>query len=108
MRLTKRLLVSLAAAMMVATTIGAGVALAIDVQHGIGFTKGCTSPVKIGDPYSCSYTVRNNLDDAEDTLTINSLVDTVHAASGNVGSGNIFGSVQMTVANGATCTGGWA
>ena len=41
-----------------------------NVQHGIGLTKGCTSPTKVGDPYSCSYTVTNVLDEAEDTLTI--------------------------------------
>ena len=36
------------------------------------------------------------LDEAEDTLTINSLVDVVHAASGDVSSGNIIGAVQIT------------
>src|SRR5215208_143303 len=76
---------------------------AADVNHGIGFTKGCTSPTKIGDPYSCSFTVRNILDQAQDTLTINSLVDVVHSASGDVNSGNILGSVSITVASGATC-----
>ena len=70
--------------MLVALTVSPGIALAHDVKHGIGFTKGCTSPTKIGDPYACSYTVRNNLDDAQDTLTINSLIDTVHAAGGDV------------------------
>jgi hypothetical protein len=83
-----------------------------EVQHGIGFTKGCTSPVKVGDPYSCSYAVRNILDAAEDTLTINGLTDIVHAAGGDVNSGNILGSVEITTTttptgatpSGATCT----
>src|SRR5829696_802254 len=99
----RRLAVAFAAATLVALGISPGIALALDVQHGIGITKGCTSPTKIGDPYACSYTVRNILDEAEDTLTIDSLVDVVHAASGDVNSGNIIGAVQITVANGATC-----
>ena len=65
------------------------------MQHGIGFTKGCASPVKIGDPYSCSFSIRNNLDEAEDTLTINGLVDVVHSSGGNVSSGNIFSTVKL-------------
>src|SRR4051812_31072380 len=97
MHLRKRLAVSFAATMLVALTVAPGITLAApDVQHGIGFTKGCTSPTKVGDPYSCSYTVRNVLDEAEDTLTIDSLVDTVHSAGGDVNSGNIIGSVQIT------------
>ena len=44
MRSLKRLGVSLAAAMLVAIASGPGTAFAADdVQHGIGFTKGCTS-----------------------------------------------------------------
>ena len=52
MRSLKRLGVMLAATMLAALTIGPGIALAADVQHGIGFTKGCASPTKIGDPYT--------------------------------------------------------
>jgi hypothetical protein len=66
------------------------------VTHGIGFTKGCTSPVSVGGPYSCSYTVQNVNDDAGDTLTISGLNDTVHSAGGDVSSGNIFSSIPMT------------
>src|SRR3954470_4036409 len=109
MRSLKRLGVMLAATMLVALTVAPGITLAApDVQHGIGFTKGCTSPTKVGDPYSCSYTVRNVLDEAQDTLTITSLVDIVHSAGGDVNSGNIMGAVQITVADGATCSGGTA
>jgi hypothetical protein len=86
--------------------VGAGVASAADVQHGISFTKGCTSPVNVGAPYACSFTVRNNLDEAEDTLTINSLVDTVHSAGGDVLSGNIFNSLKLDSGGStATCNG---
>jgi hypothetical protein len=76
------------------------------LQHGIAFTKGCTSPTVVGDPYQCSYTVRNILDTAHDTLTIKGLVDTVHSSGGDVNSGNVIGAVQITVAGGATCVGG--
>jgi hypothetical protein len=80
--------------------LGAGQARADDVQHGIGFTKGCTSPVSVGGPYSCSYTVRNILDGAGDTLTITGLADVVHSAGGDVASGNMLGVVQLD--NGGT------
>jgi hypothetical protein len=96
-------------ALIAGTVVGIQLALATaqdDVQHGISFTKGCTSPTSIGQPYSCSYTVRNNIDDAGDTLTISGLVDTVHAQGGDSSSGNVFGSLSMTGTGGASCTGG--
>ena len=74
------------AAMFAFGVVGASSA---DVQHGIGFTKGCASPTAIGQPYLCSYSVRNILDEARDTLTINGLADVVHASGGDVPSGNI-------------------
>src|SRR5580765_1973558 len=75
----------------------AGASSADDTQHGISFTKGCTSPTKIGNPYACSFTVRNILDEAQDTLTVNGLIDVVHSAGGDVGAGNnLLGSVQIT------------
>jgi uncharacterized repeat protein (TIGR01451 family) len=82
-----------------------------DVQHGIGFTAGCASPTQIGDPYRCAYTVLNVIDEAHDTLTINSLVDTVHAAIGDQTSGNLLNAAQVTITttplgttpSGATC-----
>src|SRR5450759_1433804 len=96
MHVLRRFSVGLAAAALVALAIGPTAVRAVDVQHGIGLTKGCTSPTKIGDPYACSYTIHNVLDDAEDTLTINSLIDVVSSAGGDVNSGNILGSVQVT------------
>src|SRR5450759_1202396 len=111
MHQVRRLAVALASVALIALAIGPSVALADTVEHGIGLTKGCASPTKIGDPYSCSYTIRNVLDGAEDTLTINSLSDTVHAASGDVTSATILGSARVTTTttptgatpSGATC-----
>jgi len=93
----------------------AGSASAQDVNHAIDFTKSCTSPTKIGDPYQCSYTVRNDIDAAQDALTVNGLRDVVHRAAGDLDSGNVFSTLQIdscTTASGActqsaaTCTGG--
>ena len=67
------------------------------VNHGITFTKGCASPTQIGQPYSCTYSIRNIVDEAQDTLTIHGLVDTVHSAGGDVSSGNVFSSLQLTI-----------
>ena len=95
-------------------TLGVSSASAVDnVQHGIGFTKGCASPTTIGQPYTCSFGVQNVLDEAHDTLTIHSLIDMVHASGGDVGTGtNILPAVRITtltatnppVQSGATCT----
>src|SRR4051812_8378594 len=81
-------LLLVAVGVMAVAGMGGGAAFALDVQHGIVVTKGCVSPTQIGQPYSCSYTVRNSNDDAHDTLTIDSLVDVVHSAGGDVSSGN--------------------
>ena len=58
-----------------------------DPQHGISFSKGCTSPREFGEPYRCSYSVSNQLDavnQAHDTLTFTSITDIVHASGGDV------------------------
>src|SRR5580765_2458529 len=100
-------------AVAVLLVVGSGGASAADVQHGIGFTKGCASPTAIGQPYTCSFGVTNVLDGAHVTLTIHSLIDVVHASGGDVGSGtNILPSVRITtltlggLQSGATCSGG--
>jgi hypothetical protein len=78
-------------ALTVGAVLGIGYATAADpINHGISFTKGCTSPTNVGAPYQCTYSVRNNVDDAMDTLTINGLTDVVHSAGGDVSSGNVF------------------
>ena len=73
-----------AATAVVLLTGVASAATAADVQHGISFTKGCASPTQIGQPYACTYSIRNNVDEAQDTLTISGLNDTVHSAGGPV------------------------
>jgi hypothetical protein len=83
-----------------------GSAAAQDPEHGIVFTKGCDSPTAIGEPYTCSYTIRNAVDEAGDTLTVSSLVDHVFttptATSGNI----IHDGAIVLVSGSATCTGG--
>lgn len=71
--------------------------------HGISFLKGAISPVEVGDPYEAVYVISNTVDTAQDTLTVSSLVDIVHAASGNVSSGNILSSLTWNFSGGA----GW-
>jgi hypothetical protein len=89
--------------LIVAATIGlaligsASAAPGDPINHGISFTKGCASPTQIGQPYSCTYSIRNVIDEARDTLTINGLTDTVHSAGGDVSSGNVFGSLRLEI-----------
>ena len=64
----------------------AGNAVVGDVQHGIGVTKGCTSPTNIGQPYQCTYQIINTIDEAQDTITFDGVNDTVHASGGNISS----------------------
>src|SRR5262245_38172798 len=99
--------------LFVAVTVGmlwvgtASAAPGDPVNHGISFTKGCTSPTAIGAAYSCTYSIINTVDDAHDTLTITGLVDTVHSAGGDVPSGNVFSSLRFEIAAGSpTCVGG--
>ncbi len=86
-----------ATAVLIVAGVGGGAASRADVQHGISFTKGCVSPTQIGQPYTCTYSIRNKVDDAQDTLTINGLVDVVHAAGGDVSSGNVFSSLRFVI-----------
>ena len=82
-------------ALTVGVVLGIGYATAADpVNHGISVTKGCSSPTSVGQPYSCTYSIRNNIDDAQDTLTVNGLVDVVHSAGGDVTSGNVFSQLR--------------
>ena len=52
-------------------------------------TRAASGQTKIGDQYRCSYAITNNQDEANDTLTITSLVDTVNRP-GSPNSGNIL------------------
>src|SRR5215212_619512 len=97
-------------AAMISGVAGA-VALDNPVQHGLSVTKGCTSPVKIGDAYTCSFSIRNVLDAAHDTMTVTGLVDTVHASGGDVSSGDLFSSLKLEFVQGTavappSCIGG--
>ncbi len=95
-----------AAALACGLFFGIQTALAADF-HGIGFTKGCQTPVDVGQPYECAYQVLNVVDTAHDTLTITSIVDTVHSAGGDVSSGNLLDltGATLTLTGGATCDG---
>jgi hypothetical protein len=77
--------------------------------HDVSFTKACTSPVNVGDPYTCSMQVLNDVDTVHDTLQISGLSDSVHAASGDVSTGNILSSVGLVfggAAGAVSCSGG--
>src|SRR5262245_42443233 len=104
------LLLTAAAVLVVAGTVG-GAAFAADVQHGIARAKGCVSPTTVGSPYTCSYTVRNEVDDAHDTLMISGLGDVVQSAGGAVASGNVLDKLKLVFVQGTavtppSCTGG--
>ena len=59
--------------------------------------------MQIGDPYECAYRVTNS-DDNSESITVSSVKDQVHAASGNIDSGELIGSLTWTGSGGATCT----
>jgi hypothetical protein len=87
----RRFAVAFATAILVVVSVAPPVALALNENHGIGLSKGCIGATKIGDPYKCSYSITNNtgIDEAGDTLTITSLVDTINRP-GSPASGNIL------------------
>src|SRR6476646_4125793 len=114
MRRQRLLLAVGALALTIGVVLGIGFATAADpINHGISFTMGCQSPTNVGAPYSCSYSIRNNVDDAFDTLTINGLTDVVKASGGDVNSGNVVSQLRMTIgpflpgfSTPPSCTGG--
>jgi hypothetical protein len=74
--------------------------------HGIGFSKGCASPLNVGDAYSCVFAAQNTsvTDTALDTLTFNSIVDVVHSGTGDKSSGNILAQLHVgAITGGASC-----
>jgi len=83
--------------------VGAQAALG---QHGIAFVKGCDSPTDIGASYNCSYTILNVVDTVHDTLSVTGLSDQVHAAGGDVNSGNILPALQLVFSGPVNCVGG--
>jgi hypothetical protein len=74
--------------------------------HGIAFTKDCATPVVVGNPNLCSWNVANVLDTAHDTMRVSGLTDIVHAALGEVNSGNILASVPIVFNGPVSCSGG--
>jgi hypothetical protein len=56
----------------------------IGPAHGMGFAKGCDSPVNVGDPYRCFFVLTNTIDQAGDTITVTSITDVVNTAGGPV------------------------
>jgi len=99
---------TLAALIVIASVMTFGVLGAQSAlgQHGIAFVKGCDSPAPIGSPYACSYQIQNAVDTVHDTLQITGLSDQVHAASGDVNSGNVLGSLQLIFTGPVVCIGG--
>src|SRR6186997_895048 len=78
-----------------------------DDFHGIAIAKQCTSPVKIGDPYTCQLQILNVVDiPANDTLRVTGFSDVVHSAGGNVATGNIMPTTGLVFSGAVTCTGG--
>ncbi len=78
-----------------------------DDFHGIAFAKQCASPVKVGDPYTCSLQILNVVDiPAHDTLRVTGFSDNVHSAGGDVTTGNIMPSTGLVFTGAVVCTGG--
>ena len=48
---------------------------ALAAFHGIATAKGCASPVKIGDPYTCAVQILNSVDTGHDTVRVTGLSD---------------------------------
>jgi hypothetical protein len=94
---------------VVATALVFGAGNASAAFHGIGVTKGCTSPVKIGDQYTCSVQIQNIVDTGHDTLRVTGLTDVVHSAGGDVPGGvppNMLASTGLVFGGAVTCSGG--
>ena len=60
---------------VVATALAFGPGSALAAFHGIATAKGCTSPVKIGDPYTCAVQISNSVDTGHDTVRVTGLSD---------------------------------
>src|SRR5215208_8408127 len=83
-----------------------GIGSAQAAFHGIAVTKQCTSPVKVGDPYTCQVQVLNVVDTGQDTVRVTGLSDTVNSAGGAVSTGNILSSTPWVFTGAVVCTGG--
>ncbi len=83
-----------------------GAPSALAAFHGVAEAKSCTSPVAVGDPYTCTAQILNVVDTAHDTVRVSGLSDTVNAASGSVATGNILPSTPLLFTGAVNCTGG--
>ncbi len=91
---------------VVATALVFGAGNASAAFHGIAVTKGCPSPVKIGDPYTCAVQILNSVDTGHDTLRVTGLSDQVNSAGGAVTTGNILPSTGLIFNGAVACSGG--
>jgi LPXTG-motif cell wall-anchored protein len=73
--------------------------------HGITALKSCEGTTPVGEAYVCSYKLINS-DDNSESIQVASVNDVVHAAAGNVNSGNILLTLNWTFTGGASCGGG--
>ncbi|HXL44340.1 MAG TPA: hypothetical protein VN960_09815, partial [Gaiellaceae bacterium] len=62
--------------------------------------------MKIGDPYTCQLQILNLVDTAQDTLKVSGFSDVVHAAGGDVASGNLMPTTGLVFTGAVSCTGG--
>jgi hypothetical protein len=83
-----------------------GASAAAAAVHDVAATKSCVTPVRVGDPYTCSGTIANTADTGQDTVRVSGLSDTVHAAGGDV-SGSFLSSVGLIFTGPVTCVGGF-
>src|SRR6266498_4251782 len=83
-----------------------GVSGSLAAFHGVASAKGCTSPVKVGDPYTCTAFIGNSVDTGHDTIRVTGLSDTVHSAGGNVDSGPMLASTGLVFSGAVACVGG--
>src|SRR3954464_12525071 len=96
MRFSLRVLLGFGLAAGLVFAFGAGGA-AGQGEHGIGASKVCNTPTKIGDLMVCSMTIRNTSDDFLDDMKTIDLVDTVQAADGAHPSGNIINVGRLVI-----------
>jgi hypothetical protein len=76
-------------------------------QHGITPTKGCESPVVIGDPLICEYSVFNDADTGNGNTDLCTAAGVPYACCTGVGTGTCVGdTLTITVLEDFVCTGG--
>jgi hypothetical protein len=93
-----------AVAVVGTSTLNSNIILAnYNAFHGISVLKGCNSVTLIGQPLYCVYEIVNDVDTANDTITINKIVDKVLAKDGTVTSSNLLPVLTLDLSGGASC-----